>query len=420
MNSRWIPLLLVFLVGLHLPKAFTLLYLLYAVLFWQTRNAPAVAPRRLWPLLALSVFSVGYAWASLHYGLWSLQGRDLLDLISILALPCGGVWLGARLAQSWTPRRLSWLWLAYGLGALTYVWAVLFLGRDALSSSPLEIWRQHRDLSIAVPWGEQGVMNVRSVEQNASFAIAWFFPGLWLFLRKERERLALFLMAAGLFGLLAVLAFHGRIGLLVGLFSLLPLAWLAASERPAAVQILNFSAWALSGLGGFLLLSLVSLLWGRGDIGSRLLARVYDERIDRFVAFLSHLPGTFWGGQRLSFQHFDQQRQVWVGFDASAGDLLHNVLFDLVVRVGLIPALALLLAVAPLLVRSLRSLGYLLKEPASRGHALIAAGFLIVLTVQWLFQPLIYADGLLFYFGFFSLGALAFAPVDPPRFENDP
>ena len=26
MNSRWIPLLLVFLVGLHLPKAFTLLY----------------------------------------------------------------------------------------------------------------------------------------------------------------------------------------------------------------------------------------------------------------------------------------------------------------------------------------------------------------------------------------------------------
>ena len=47
MNSRLIPLLLVFLVGLHLPKAFTLLYLLYAVLFWQTRNAPVVAPRRL-------------------------------------------------------------------------------------------------------------------------------------------------------------------------------------------------------------------------------------------------------------------------------------------------------------------------------------------------------------------------------------
>ena len=114
MNSRWIPVGLVFLVGLHLPKAFTLLYLLYAVLFWQTRNAPAVAPSRLWPLLALAVFSVSYAWASLHYGLWSLQGRDLLDLISMLALPCGGVWLGARLAQCWTPRQLSWIWLTYG------------------------------------------------------------------------------------------------------------------------------------------------------------------------------------------------------------------------------------------------------------------------------------------------------------------
>jgi len=376
MNSRWIPLLLVFLAGLHLPKGFTLLYVLYAVLSLQTRNAPAVAPRRLWPLLALALFSVGYAWASLHYGLWSLQSRDLLDLISLLALPCGGVWLGARLAQCWTPRQLSWLWLAYGLGALAYVWAVLLLGRDAFFSSPLEIWRQHRDLSIAVPWGEQGVMNVRSVEQNASFAFAWFFPGLWLFLRKERVRLALFLMAAGLLGLLAVLAFHGRIGLLVGLFSLLPLAWVAASERQAAEQSFQFSALALSGLGGFLLLSLVS--------------------------------------------YFDHQRQAWVGFDASAGDLLHNVPFDLVVRAGLIPAFALLLAVVPLFFRSLRTLGYLLKEPACRGHALIAAGFLIVLTVQWLFQPLIYADGLLFYFGFFSLGALAFAPVDPPRFENDP
>ena len=420
MNSRWMPLLLVSLVGLHLPKAFTLLYLLYAVLFWQTRNAPAVAPRRFWPLLVLAVFSVGYAWTSLHYGLWSLRGRDLLDLISILALPCGGVWLGARLAQCWTPRQLSWLWLAYGLGALAYVWVVLLLGRDAFSSSMLEIWRQHRDLSIAVPWGEQGVMNVRSVEQNASFAVAWFFPGLWLFLRKERVRLALFLIAAGLFGLLAVLAFHGRIGLLVGLFSLLPLVWVAASERQAAGQSLKFSAWALSGLGGFLLLSLVSLLWGRGDITSRLLARVYDERLDRFLAFLTHIPDTLWGGQRLSFEYFEQQRQVWVGFDASAGDLLHNVPFDLVVRAGLIPAIALLLAVVPLLCRSLRQLGHQLRDPASRGHALISAGFLIVLTVQWLFQPLIYADGLLFYFGFFSLGALAFAPVDPPRFENDP
>ena len=419
MNSRWIPLLLVFLVGLHLPKAFTLLYLLYAVLFWQTRNAPAVAPRRLWLLLALAVFSVGYTWASLHYGLWSLQGRDLLDLISMLALPCGGLWLGARLAQFWTPRQISWIWLAYGLGALAYVWAVLVLGRDALSSSPLEIWMQHRDLSIAVPWGQQGVMNVRSVEQNASFAIAWMFPGLWLLLRKEQPRLAPSMLAAGLLGLLAVLAFHGRIGLLVALLSLVPLAWATASERQAARQSLKLSAWALSGLGGFLLLSLVSLLWGRGDITSRLLARVYDERLDRFLAFLRHIPDTLWGGQRLSFEYFEQQRQVWVGFDASAGDLLHNVPFDLVVRAGLIPAIALLVAVVPLLCRSSRQLGQLLREPASRGHALMSAGFLIVLTVQWLFQPLIYADGLLFYFGFFGLGALACSPVVPPSLDRE-
>ena len=410
MNSRWIPLLLVFLVGLHLPRAFTLLYLLYAVLYWQTRNVPAVAPRRLLPLLPLAVFSVGYAWASLHYGLWSLQGRDFYDLISILALPSGGVWLGARLAMSWSPRQLSWIWMAYGLGALAYVWLVLILGREGLSSSPLAIWSHHRDLSIAVPWGHQGVMNVRSVEQNASFAVAWMFPGLWLLLRHEQLRLAQLMIAAGLLGLLAVLAFHGRIGLLVCLLSLVPLAWVQTSERQKGLKPLKLSVWALAGLGGFLLLSLVSLLWGRGNITSRFLARVYDERLDRFLAFLTHIPEALWGGQRLSFEYFEQQRQVWVGFDASAGDLLHNVPFDLVVRAGLIPAIALLLAVVPLLCRLLRQLSQALTEPASRGDALMSASFLIVLTVQWLFQPLLYADGLLFYFGFFGLGALAFSP----------
>ena len=410
---------LVFWVGLHLPKSFTLLYLLFALLFWQTRRVPPIAPSRLWPLLPLGLFSFSYASTSLHYGFWSLQGRDVFDLISMLALPCVGVWLGARLAQCWSPCQLSRLWLAYGLGAVIYVWVVLLFGRDVLSTSPLEIWRQHRDLTISVPWGGQGDMNVRSVEQNASFAVAWFLPGLWLLLRKEQVRLAQFLLTAGLLGLLAVLAFHGRIGLLVCFLSLLPLAWASASEPHAARQPLLLIRWALSGLGGFLGLSLLSLLWGRGDITSRLLARIYDERIDRFGAFLSHLPGTAWGGQTLSFDYFDHQRQVWVGFDASVGDLLHNVFFDLVLRAGLIPAFALLLAVLPLLVRSLRSLGFLLQEPSRRPHALIAAGFLIVLTVQWLFQPLIYADGLLFYFGFFSLGALAFLPVDPPRFEND-
>ena len=88
-------------------------------------------------------------------------------------------------------------------------------------------------------------------------------------------------------------------------------------------------------------------------------------------------------------------------------------------RAGLIPAIALLLAVVPLLCRSLRQLGQLLRDPASPGHALISAGFLIVLTVQWLFQPLIYADGLLFYFGFLGLGALAFSPAVMPPLDRE-
>ena len=57
--------------------------------------------------------------------------------------------------------------------------------------------------------------------------------------------------------------------------------------------------------------------------------------------------------------------------------------------------------------RSLGALAAGLSQREQRGGALLAASLLLCLTVQWLFQPLIFADGLLFYFGFLLLGFLA-------------
>ena len=121
--------LLVFLLGLHVPKAFSLYYLLLVWLAWQTRGAPLPD---LWLRLSaalLLAFGFSYAAISVHFGLWTVRGRDLLDLISMLLLPAAGVWIGARAAARCSWSSMGSLWLAYGLGALTYTWAVLLHGR---------------------------------------------------------------------------------------------------------------------------------------------------------------------------------------------------------------------------------------------------------------------------------------------------
>jgi O-antigen ligase len=91
---------------------------------------------------------------------------------------------------------------------------------------------------------------------------------------------------------------------------------------------------------------------------------------------------------------------------------MHNVLCDIYVRVGWLPLLALVLALAcclpPALVQLRRALG----STEAAAPALLLAGVLITLAVQWLFQPLLYADGLLFFLGFLLLGFLAAARLD--------
>jgi hypothetical protein len=72
--------------------------------------------------------------------------------------------------------------------------------------------------------------------------------------------------------------------------------------------------------------------------------------------------------------------------------------------------LLLLLALVPLLLRALASLAWVLRQETLQLDGCIAAGFLVCLSVQWLFQPLLYGDGLLFYVGFLLIGILAGEP----------
>ena len=381
------------LIGLHLPKAFTLLYAALALLAWRTRKAPPLTSQLRWSVGALLLFSISYSTISVHYGLWQLGGRDLLDLVSMLLLPAGCVWIGARAAAVLTWRKRSWLWLAYGLGALAYVWIVLLHGRVfSPDGGWFELWSGRRDTGIAAPWGPDPLVNVRSVEQNAALACAWLLPGLWLLRRFVQAKT---LCLSGGLGLLATLCFGGRLGLLVVALGGLPVAigWMRSRRRQQAL------VWAL--LTGTTAVALAVMS------SPKLGLRLYDERFDRFRGFLLNFGHFPWGGNVMNFVAYDRVRSGQLWFDARQGELIHNVFLDLYVRVGWLPLLLLLLALVPLLLRALACLALVLRQETLQLDGCIAAGFLVCLSVQWLFQPLLYGDGLLFYVGFLLIGNLA-------------
>lgn len=379
------PELLAFALGLHVPKAFSLYYLLLIWLAWRSRGAPLP---NIWIRLSavlMLAFGLSYAAISVHYGLWQLGGRDLLDLISMLLLPAAGVWLGALAAARISWRSMGWLWLAYGIGALGYAWAVLLYGRVLMPDGHwMWLVQARRSTTIAVPWGSDPLVNVRSIEQNAALVVTCWLPGLWLLLRERQKFLGGLLLACATAGLAAVVCFHGRLGYLMLLVGGLPLAWL-----------LRRSSWFWRTLAAGAMAVVGVLIWKPQSA-----QRLYDERFDRFAGFFPAAPQFPWGGNQLHFEGV-------LPFDARQGELMHNVLLDIHVRVGWLPLLLLSLGLLPLLWRSLRALAAGLSHSEQRGGALLAASLLLCLTVQWLFQPLIFADGLLFYFGFLLMGFLA-------------
>ena len=395
---------LFFLVGLHLPKAFTLLYLALLVCAIQVRQSKPQAKAALpaywrWSFLGLSLFSIVYLGIMLYWGFASPQGSGLLDCISALVLPAACFWIGLRLPVLGRGAATKFL-LAYALGALLYVIAALVVARH-----PWWALDQIFQLVIPTPWGLPKVVNVRSIEQNGILALAMLPAALFLaFKPGVPGRLgALAIGGAALLGLHAVLSFNGRLGFLALLLALLPLlavAWHQRLHRPKALTA--------AGLGGIVLIG--SLIARHPSIQRSLAGGYCDERFGMYAGFLKHLGQGLLGGHQIVVASLLCDGKTAFGFGGGTPGyltMLHSVVLDIYNDAGFLPVILLLSALLPALASIVRGFWRLSARGTWDWQWSVLWSLFVVLVTQWLFQPLLYGDGLLYYLSFLVLGLLA-------------
>jgi hypothetical protein len=421
----WIQAFVLFLIGclgLHVPKAFTSLYLLGALVLLLPRCSflhvaePLEQSLRRWRLVVflLILFSVTYSGSMLFWGFWSWSA-DRLDVINSLVLPALLFLAGlqvAALGRTWSTRMV----LAYTFGSLAYTLVALILARE-----PWWSWWQIFPDVIQLPWGASPVMNVRSVEQNA-FPALLLLPSSVLLLSRHRSvgrgLLGSVFAGVSLLGAHVVWSLNGRLGWLALLCAGLPVLGLtvlgvARSARSLPSKLSPILAVVLGMffvfVGFFRQIPGPSHnIWGQGFC---------DERLSMFGSILSRLHEAPWGGRLLQVPYVDCYGipLLFAAHNApnpvaytSAGRLsmAHNVFLDIYFNAGFIPCLLLLAAVLPPLVLTLRAFAiswrYWDWQDSLRWSAFC------LLMCQWLFQPLMYSDSLLYYLSFFVLGLLCF------------
>ena len=403
--------LLALLIGLHLPRAFSLLYLLTGLILWRSlqEGGPGLLLRlpSWWPgLLATPLFSLSYAAGMFRWQIWSWPG-DRGDLINALLLPSlllvAGLLAGQVVAERGWRLPLLLLLLSYSLGSLLFSLLALAINRH-----PWWDMGQVFGQSVQVPWGLSPV-NVRSVEQNAIPALALLPAWLAALMQRDRPGPRQLAAAGVLFSLLAfhaVLSFQGRLGILVLLLAALP---------PLAQGLVRLSGrvsgfWRRTSLGALalgigLLLHRLSTTrasltgWSQG---------LCDERLSLHLAILGRAWSSPWGGRQLQvpYRLCDGSAGILAPHGGTV-QLAHNVVLDVFLDGGMIPALLLLAALLPLGIATLRGFVRQGWRPPWEWRLGCLWGWFAMLLCQWSFQPLLYADGILYYLSFFVFAALA-------------
>jgi len=408
-----VVLIIVFaLIGAHVPKSFSLLYLALVIsglLSW------CLAPRSLPPLpvkqrrllhtvqVMVSLFSCTYPLAMLHFGFWQLTGRQILDVVSAVVLPSALLWWGAYWGRRDIRLFVACL-LSYGFGGLVFLVSAL------LKTWDFNWFQPHADAgSLLMAWGSEASMNVRSIEQNGILNLVLLPVGLVLLLRKRYWPGGLVLIVAFV-GWLSILPLaHGRLWIVSLALACWPLVCFAVLNL-----LSRFTAadWTRRLIAGVLLMTVAGFLialWPHRSM-------FCDERFSMYMRALEHWPALGAGGRILEFQAplcADNGTLTLVlrGGPPGSTTMLHSVPLDVMATIGFWPALPMLIFLGIAFYAFIQfsclwlHFFFVNRSLSQAGIPLLVLwSFSAVIFPQWLFQPLIYGDGLLYYLSYAILG----------------
>jgi len=389
-----------FLLGLNLPKSFTLLALLLTGGLWIGRyNIKRALGQPVIKVLVLCLMLFGLSFSVRQYqlGYWNQGVQSLSDVLTYTLLPSACLVFGFVARQRWIGRSaVTTAAIAFAMGGLLYVLIALGISRDPW-------WNVGQVFSsgVTVPWSQHGqfVQNVRSVEQRAFPALMLLCCVPMLIAQKQprwRSR-SLLLLTAGTIAYYSLYALNGR--LRYAALALSFMSYLFMIKQRLLRWFILASAAAAVGLG-------LQLRW------------LCDERFPMQLAFLGHIQRFPWGGREISFTFHGCPGQ---------GDLLfappphilhlpHNIFLDVVNDAGAVPGLFLLIAASLSLITIARGFANVAMAGTWDVDQILRAGLVSALCCQSMWQPFLYSDRMMFVLSFLLTGAL----IAESKIPNNP
>ena len=397
---RALPLMLAFVLGLGLPRSFLLLYAIEGVSCFLAWRQQRIAPTSilLCSTITLLGFGVTYVALRLSWGVWVPVMDHVQPVLAAALLPALGLMAGWCLQHLGGPllsrRAMTWIIIAYGFGALSYV--LISLG---LTHSPWWDWLQPLSQSVEVPWGSDHSLNMRSVEQRGYIMLACL-PSIFYLkpVHQGRHRLlAAALMISALLACVATWSFQSRIGMLVLLLSSLP--WICS------LKFLSKRVYTLV----FLFAASIFIIAS---------GRFCDERVFLQSNFLANVWQAPWGGRLIRFDYADCNPAItnhfgsFVGSNASSP---HNVLLDIYNDAGILPFALMLASVSLIGIVVLRWFFLTYLAGGWDWHMAVRWAMFSALLVQFFAQPFMYSDQLMFSLAFFFLGMIMAEAFGAPQ-----
>ena len=386
----WFSTIVMFLLGLNLPRSSTFLALVLVAGCWTCRRDIKFAlgsPLVRVLISCLALFGISFSVRQLQLGYWEHNAQSIPDLVSYTIFPSACLLFGFSARQRCIGRSgVSAAAIAFAVGGLVYVLLALAITRHS--------WWSLADLAssgVTVPWSPHGQFsqNVRSVEQRAFPAVILLSCVPLLFAQRQflwRLKILLCLVVGGM-AFCALWLLDGRLFYVPLVLSLAPYVFMARQR---------FLRWLV------IASSMICVVIG---LRSQFLC---DERFPMQLAFLKYIPSFPWGGRQISFDFKGclPQQRFHFGPPPSDLHLPHNIFLDVINDVGIVPAFFLAVAALISLFVIVRVFLLTTRSRTWDPGQMLRFGLVAAMISQAMWQPFLYSDQLMFMLTFLLTGVM--------------